>query len=229
MERVSHGVYQATKGYVNAYLIDGDEGVTLVDSGLPNKEGHVFATLGSIGRSVDDLKVIVITHGHADHFGSAAAIKAESGAHLVSSEIDAPTIRGEREPQVPPFAEKLGFLKPILRMLPTPTGVAVDQTLSGDEAVSLVPDMIVMQTPGHTDGHISLLLERDGGILFVGDAAVADKSGTVKRGFMNAASETFDNSLRKIASHDFETAYFGHAAPIMAGASSAFARFVETI
>ena len=228
MNKLNDGVYSIT-GYTRAYLIDGDEGVTLIDTGLPKKEGAVYEGLASIGRTVADLKAIVITHGHTDHFGSAAVIRAESGAHVVCSEIDAPVVRGEEPTPLPPVANKLTFLKPILKRLPSPEGVPIDEETSGDDRISVMPDLQAIQTPGHTPGHMSLLLDRSGGILFVGDAATANKSGEVQRGWMNMKTETFDASLRKIATLEFDIAYFGHSKPIVSEASKAFEEFVETI
>jgi glyoxylase-like metal-dependent hydrolase (beta-lactamase superfamily II) len=229
MEKVSNGVYRSVSGYVNGYIIDGDDGVTLVDTGLPKRLENISNALVGIGRRLADVKTIVITHGHGDHYGSAAAVKAESMAPLVASEVDAPILRGEVKAPVPPFVEKYRFLKPLVALVPAAPSVDVDVTIGGDQPISLVADLSAIQTPGHTEGHMSLLLDRDGGILFVGDAAVSDRSGEVKRGFINLPTETFDNSLRKLAAHDFETAYFGHAKPIATGAAGAFRRFVESI
>lgn len=229
MERVNDGVYQSVSGYVNAYIIDGDEGVTLIDTGVPKRLDSINSALMGIGRSVADVSAIVITHGHDDHFGSAAAVKAVSNAPLVASDIDAPVIRGDAKPQAPPFMEKYRFLKPLSRFAPSADSAGVDHTIQGDQRVDLVADLSAIQTPGHTDGHMSLLLDRGGGILFVGDAAVATRSGEIRRGFINVASDTFDGSLRKIAGLEFQTAYFGHSAPIKIEASGAFQRFVNSI
>lgn len=228
MEKVADGVYRIG-GYVNCYLIDGDQGVTLVDTGLPKKEGAVLSALSEIGREMSDIDTIVVTHGHADHFGCARVLKAESGSQLVASQIDASYVRGEQPPPLPPFTERFGILKPLLKLMPAPDGVEVDLAVGGDEPVSLVSDLSAIQTPGHTPGHMSLLLDRDGGILFVGDAATRDKAGNVQRGWMNHPGRDFDHSLRKLAELDFEMALFGHSDPLDTDASGAFRRFVETI
>ncbi len=107
--------------------------------------------------------------------------------------------------------------------------MVVDHPIPGDQPIDLVADLSAIQTPGHTSGHMSLLLDRGGGILFVGDAAVATRSGKVKRGFINVANDTIDGSLRKISGYEFETAYFGHSAPIKTNAAGAFRRFVSSI
>lgn len=229
MEKVNDGVYQSVSGYANAYIIDGDDGVTLIDTSVPKKLESISSALEGIGRSLADVTAIVITHGHGDHCGSAAAVKAESKALLIASEVDATVIRGDAEPQMPPFMDKYRFLKPLSRFAPSADPVAVDDTIRGDQTINLVADLSAIQTPGHTDGHMSLILDRGGGILFVGDAAVASRSGSIKRGFMNVAATAFDDSLRKIATHQFETAYFGHSAPIKTDATGAFQRFVATI
>ncbi len=229
MERVSDGVYLSVSGYVNAYLIDGDDGVTVIDTAVPNKLESISTALVGIGRSLADVTAIVITHGHDDHFGSAAEVKAESDAPVIASRVDAPVIKGETRSQLPPFMEKYRFLKPMARFAPSADPVSVDRTVAGDQPIDGVSDLSAIQTPGHSDGHMSLLLDRAGGILFVGDAAVATRAGAVKRGFINVATETFDNSLRKIAGHVFQTAYFGHSGPLRSDAAGAFQRFVNSI
>lgn len=228
MERVNDGVYRIG-GYSNAYLIDGDMGVTLVDTGMPKNLDAITSQLVEIGRSLVDITTVVITHGHVDHYGSAAAVVRESNARVVVSVGDSAVVRGETEPTYPPFMEKFSFLKPVLNLAPKPEGVHVDEEVTGNDRLGLVSDLSAVQTPGHTPGHMSLLLDRNGGILFVGDAALSDKSGAVKRGFMNIAEPTFDSSLRRIAKLEFETAYFGHSRPIRSDAAGAFRRFVDAL
>jgi glyoxylase-like metal-dependent hydrolase (beta-lactamase superfamily II) len=228
MDTIISGVHRVSGGYVNSYIVDGDEGVTLVDTLLPKKEGTIAKALAEIGRTLQDVSAIVLTHAHADHSGSAAAIQAISEAEVYVSAGDASAVRGEERPPPPPMADRFPFLKPIMRLFPAPAPVIVEHVIGEGIGGRLPSDLQVVDTPGHTPGHVSFLLERDGGLLFVGDAAVA-KKGEVKRGWMNRAEPTFDASLSHIAELDFERAVFGHAAPLQSGAAAAFRRFVDSI
>lgn len=228
METITSGVHRISAGYVNAYIIDGDEGVTLVDTLLPKQDGRITKALGEIGRSITDVSAIVLTHSHADHSGSAAAVKKASNAAVYVSAADVAAVRGEERPPPPPMADRFPFLKPVLRLFPAPAPVVVEHVVGEGIDGRLPEDLQVIDTPGHTPGHVSYRLERAGGLLFVGDAAVA-KKGEVTRGWMNRAEPTFDNSLRHIAEFDFEMACFGHSGSIVAGASAAFARLASTL
>ncbi len=228
MDTIIPGVHRISAGYVNAYIIDGDEGVTLVDALLPKREGSVAKALGQIGRSLTDVAAIVLTHSHADHSGSAAAIKDASGAVVYVSAGDVAAVRGEVKPPPPPIADRFPFLKPIMRLLPGPAPVVVEHVIGEGIDGRLPEDLQVIDTPGHTPGHVCFRLDRGDGLLFVGDAAVA-KKGEITRGWMNRIEPTFDASLRHIAEFDFEMACFGHSDPITSGASAAFARFATKL
>lgn len=224
MESIATGIHRVGSGYVNAYMVDGDQGVVLIDTGLPKKEGLITNALAAIGRSTADVVAIVLTHSHADHMGSAAALKALSGANVIASHIDTPAIQGEEPIPVPPMLS--GPLSFLGRLVPTPTPVTVDHLVAENDQIGLPDDLTAIDTPGHTPGHTSFLLERAGGIVFVGDAAAADKAGKVTRGFPNArGGPVIDESIRHLATYDFAMAAFGHSGPIETGASEAFRAF----
>ena len=71
------GVHVVPMGMANAFLIEGDDGLTLFDAGFPGKEAAVFEAIHRLDRSPDHLKHLIFTHGHPDHIGSAAAIVRE--------------------------------------------------------------------------------------------------------------------------------------------------------
>lgn len=224
MRQVTAGIHQMSKG-VNAFIVDGDEGVVLIDTGLPKREGLVANGLDSIGRQPSDVRAILLTHAHVDHFGSAAVLKRETGAAVYASTIDAPAIRGDEKLPAPPMFPT--WMAPVINMvMPSPEPVDVDHEIS--EGSPLPGDLSVIATPGHTPGHLSYLLDRAGGVMFIGDAAVG-KNGDVQRGFMNRRSPQWDGSIRHLSQQDFAIACFGHSAPIKTKASTAFERFARTL
>jgi glyoxylase-like metal-dependent hydrolase (beta-lactamase superfamily II) len=75
MELVGDGGYQLGTAMVNSYIVDGDGGVTLVDTLIGGREGAIAQSLEEIGRTLADVRAILLTHSHMDHAGSAAAVK----------------------------------------------------------------------------------------------------------------------------------------------------------
>lgn len=221
MERVIDGVYMVRLGYVRAWVIDGDEGVTLIDTGTPKKEGPILQGLTSIGRSFDDLVRIAITHSHVDHVGSLAAVAARADAEVVVPAADAAAVRGEEPSPPPPMLDRVPFLKPVFRRLPGAAPAPVDRTVVDGDA--LPGDLTAIGTPGHTPGHTSYRLDRDGGVLFVGDAC-AHRGTEIVRGFFNAPRDDVDGSIRRLAEEDVAVACFAHSG-VMHGAGGAFERF----
>lgn len=109
-------------------------------------------------------------------------------------------------------------------MLPAPPSADVDHLVKPD-GDPLPSDLQAIDTRGHTPGHWSYLLEREGGVLFVGDAGAVAKSGEVSRGWFNRSTAEIDASLQRLAERQFDKAVFGHAKAIRSEASIALRRF----
>src|SRR5260370_40484399 len=90
VKRVIKGVHIVPMGMANAFLIEGDDGLTLIDAGYPGKEAAVFGAIRGLDGSPDQLKHLIFTHGHPDHIGSAAAIVRETGATTYMHRLDIP-------------------------------------------------------------------------------------------------------------------------------------------
>ena len=221
-KRVINGVHVVPMGMANAYLIEGDDGLTLIDAGFPGKEAAVFQAIRGLDRSPDQLKHLVLTHGHPDHIGSAAAIVRETSAKTYMHALDIPLAEsgGPFRP-MRPAPGLLGqvlcrlFFDPEERMEP----VLIDQPLSDGELLPIAGGIEVIHTPGHCAGHVALLW-RPGRMLFAGDVCTNLMGLGDPVGFESL--EEGRASQRKLASLSFDAAGFGHGKPIARDASAQF-------
>jgi len=157
---------------VNSFAFTQDDGsVTLVDCGLRfGASRRIRAGLGAMGRDVADVQRIVLTHAHSDHAGSAAALVAAteaSGVMLHDDDADYAR-RGQSPPRDPDFSGP-SWLAPIGQRLTTFPPVTVADTFADADVLPVAGGLLVVHTPGHTDGHVSLL-HASSGVLITGDA-----------------------------------------------------------
>ena len=75
---------------LNSFILVGDRPV-LVDSGMPGQATKTLAALAGEGFAPADVSLILITHRHVDHIGSAAALRRATGAPVAVHALDAPT------------------------------------------------------------------------------------------------------------------------------------------
>jgi glyoxylase-like metal-dependent hydrolase (beta-lactamase superfamily II) len=172
---ISPGIRRLGKGLVNSYLVETDGEVTIVDAGAPSYWGDLPRELVAMGRTLDDVRAVVLTHGHSDHIGFAERIRRERHTPIFVHELDAALARGE----VPNPSKGLGPIKiaPLLEFLVFSATHGLlripriqEVATFGDGATLDVPGAPrVILVPGHTPGHAVLHFPaRDA--LFVGDA-----------------------------------------------------------
>jgi hypothetical protein len=95
--QVAPGIYsmaQRKGAYVHAFLLDDGDGLTLVDTLYDSDAHRILAELQRIGKSVADIKHIVMTHCHRSHLGGLALLKEQSGAPVYAHEWEADLIAG---------------------------------------------------------------------------------------------------------------------------------------
>jgi glyoxylase-like metal-dependent hydrolase (beta-lactamase superfamily II) len=209
-------------GMANAFLIEGNDGLTLIDAGFPGKAAAVFSALRELGRSVDQLKHLILTHGHPDHIGSAAAIVRQTGARTYMHPFD--IAMAESGGPFRGLKGAPGLLGPVLCRLfynanERVEPLVIDQTLVDGETLSIAGGIEVIHVPGHCAGQVALLWQ-PGRMLFAGDAASNILGLDDPIGFENL--EEGRASQRKLASLSFEAAGFGHGKPITSNASTRF-------
>ena len=144
-------------GFVNAYLVREDDGLTLVDTMLPQGAKRILAAADELGAPITR---IALTHAHGDHIGSLDAVKAAFP--------DAEVVIGAREARLLEKDKTLEPGEPQTKVKGDYRGAKTKPTrtlAAGDHVGSL----LVVASPGHTPGHVAYLDERDR-TLFCGDA-----------------------------------------------------------
>jgi glyoxylase-like metal-dependent hydrolase (beta-lactamase superfamily II) len=174
MPEVAEGIRRLGQSVVNSYLVEDGGSVVIVDAGVPAYWGDLQRELTSIGRTLEDVRAVVLTHGHSDHIGFAERART-SGMRLLVHELDAALARSE----VPNPAKGLGSVRP-LPLLQFLVFSAIRGALRipkitevgtfGDGVTLDVPGApTVIHVPGHTPGSAALHFSKHDA-LFVGDA-----------------------------------------------------------
>jgi len=225
--QIAPGVYSMTQnkgGHVRAFLLDNGTDLTLIDTLFDTDARQVLERIGSIGRSIQDLKRILLTHGHRSHLGGLATLKRLSGATVYSHEWEADIIAGERTAQ-PVTIIPMRPLGTYWRVYYLQFGAAlgrgkhppctVDSTLNDGDTVGPVR---VLHTPGHTPGHLAFWWPEHR-VLFAGDAIATYPVFEAGWPAFNLNPTQQRNSLRRMADLGAEVLAVGHGEPITAGAT----------
>jgi hydroxyacylglutathione hydrolase len=149
---------------VYSYLIYG-EMITLIDTGVAGCETQIFEYIRNTGRDPSETALIILTHSHPDHIGSARAIQKVTGCSIAAHPAERAWIEDiglqNQERTVPGFDSLIGGSVKVDHELNDGDTIEPDETRAGE--------MIVIHTPGHSKGSISLFMGREGA-LFSGDA-----------------------------------------------------------
>jgi glyoxylase-like metal-dependent hydrolase (beta-lactamase superfamily II) len=223
VREIVDGVFELSLGFVNVHLVVTDDGVVLVDTGLPRRSKQIERGLREISKQIGDVRTILLTHHHFDHIGNVADLRERAGARVIAHAADAPVITGAIR------AEPKGFVPRLLGRVMAAPPTKIDQLITADESEP-IPDFTAVHTPGHTRGHVSYLLDRAGGVLFAGDTA-GSKSGAVVSGPKQVAADPAeqDRSVAKLATHNFEYAVFGHDGAVKGKAVDRFREFASAL
>lgn len=209
---------------VNSHLLVGPDGCILVDAGLPGSERKIEKVLANEKLTFKDIKLIVVTHAHVDHAGSAALIRELSGAPILAHEGDAKHFSQETPMTFCPTG-LFGRLFVKTQLISQPyLGFEPDILLAKQDVIDLgrygIPGT-VKHTPGHTAGSISVELATNEAL--VGDLIA---SGILLGGIIrtnHAIRPPFEDNphavsreLTRLLDSGIERFYMGHGGPLKA-------------
>ena len=186
--KIAPGLHRiGDRSIVNSYLLEDAGEVTIIDAGMPGYYRAIPHELALMGRTVDDVRALVLTHGHSDHIGFAERLRSHQRIPVSVHEADAALARGEVPNPAKGFGPTrlgplLGFLwfSMLRGGLRTPKLQQV--ATFGDGATLDVPGSPrVILTPGHTPGSAALHVPSRN-LLFVGDALATYAVTTGARG-----------------------------------------------
>ncbi len=172
-------IHLISGGVANCYLIVEPAGLTLIDTGISRNTANVLKYLAGLGKQPADLKRIIITHSDGDHVGALADLKAATGAQIYASPIEARAIAVAHPSRELKQRGLQAFLFKIVMPFFKPKPAQVDELLSDGQELPILGGLRVVNTPGHTPGHISLYAPA-AKILFCGDSMVVGNNGTLR-------------------------------------------------
>lgn len=158
---------------VAVYLVDTPEGVTVIDAGLAGQWRDLLAELRSMGRTLADVKGVILTHGDSDHLGFAERLRRDHGVPVYVHPGDADRAKGGSKPatarQSMKLGATLGFAAYSLRKGGMRTTYLTETVDAHDgETLNLPGAPRIIGLPGHSAGSIAIHVPIADAV-FVGD------------------------------------------------------------
>jgi glyoxylase-like metal-dependent hydrolase (beta-lactamase superfamily II) len=217
--------------FVAAYLVITPEGVTVIDAGLAGLWRELIAELASVGRTLDDIKGVILTHGDSDHVGFAERLRREHGVPVYIHAADAARAKGGPKPanakQTMKLGPMLGFLANSIRMggLRTTWLTEVVEVHDG-QTLDLPGAPRIIGLPGHSEGSIAVFVPLVDAV-FVGDGLTTRNVLTGAKGpapapFTDEPQDALA-SLKALVPTHATWVLPGHGAPYSGGVEAAVA------
>lgn len=214
---VAPGVYWLPLRGGNAFLLV--EGrLTLIDTGMKGSSRRLLRFLRRMGRSPEEIGLILLTHYHVDHAGGLAEVQRLTRAPTLAHRSDAPYIRHGLPQPLPVRGLLRLLLRPLQPLMRNPPA-RVDRELEGGEELEVGGGLKVIHTPGHTPGSLSFYLPEKK-LVLAGDTLQN------RRGRLGLASRIYSvnweqarASAEEIAGLDFENLGAGHGPPLVGNAA----------
>ena len=216
-------------------IVRGENGLLLVDAGLPGQFEILKEAIAAEGFCINDLKAILLTHQDLDHMGGVNEIKAAvSGLAVYAHETEAPYIDGREKPYK--LRDKLASYNSLAQEAKQDVDdrvenakkftCTVDKTLKDGDILPEFQNIQVIHTPGHTSGHICLYLP-ESKALITGDGLVVSEGNLKGPMPMYTYDMTLAvKSLEKLLDYDIEVVLAYHGGVFRGDVKAALARIL---
>lgn len=212
--QIADKVHWIKDGYVNAYIVENDTDLILIDTGFNRKAKKI---LDYIKSELEDRTIakVLLTHHHLDHTRGGHYLQDHLHPTFYSSEIDSIYIEGRKRSPLPNnwLMKPLFFIiQPFLKAKPI---TDLQFVSDGD----LIDGFTVSHLPGHTLGSMGF---QSGEIMFAGDAISTDNKGSHVKLGPSTVTESMPQakaSLKKLGEKSFNMILPGHGTPILEDAS----------
>lgn len=221
LKKITDKVYQIGLGAVNCFLVADGDGYALVDCGYEGSGPKIFEALGELNKQPKDLTCLILTHSHPDHAGSAAYLQEALQLPVIMHAEDAALARqgiaGRPDGKVSPGI--LNWLLFRIFIASKPNAIpafSANRVVADGEVIPIGKGIRVIHTPGHSAGHIALLVGEER-LLLAGDICSNIIGLALSIIYEDRALGV--QSVRNTARYDFDIACFGHGQPVMSAAN----------
>jgi glyoxylase-like metal-dependent hydrolase (beta-lactamase superfamily II) len=164
---VAQGVHRLSGGVCNFYLLEDGGRLVLVDAGAPRDWTLMVRTLSTLGRGLEDLEAVLLTHAHADHTGFAERARSTGGASVWIHRADAEVVKGATPPKndgkASSYLLRVDFYRTLFSLARRGATKLIPirevATFAHGETLPLPGRPRAVHAPGHTPGSAALLLE----------------------------------------------------------------------
>lgn len=172
--QIAKGLHRIGSDIVNSYLVVGADGVTIIDAGLPRYWKHLNSELAQLGKTLDDVRALILTHGDSDHIGFAARLSREKdiAAYLHPAD-DARAHLEVKKPNSGWGPVKIGPLAGFMWYSATQGGLKISPAgkllpVEDGQVLDVPGSPRIIHVPGHTPGSIAVHVPAVDA-LFIGD------------------------------------------------------------
>jgi len=164
---VAEGVHRLTQGVVNFYLVEDGGKLVLVDAGAPRDWDLLVRAVAALGRGLDDLEAVLLTHAHADHIGCAERARTTAGApvwvHDADAEVAKGATPGKNDGKARSYLLRVEFYRTLFSLVRRGAARIVPvqevSTFADGETLEVPGRPRAVHAPGHTPGSAALFLE----------------------------------------------------------------------